>query len=413
MSNLIGTITTNTQVITGVVQEVGRQGYSAYELALLDGFVGTLQEWLESLKGRDGIAAVVQETGTDTTLAMSQDAITRELGLKVDKEIGKSLVDDLEITKLLTVAENATANRSDSVTDLLLSDKVDKVLDHSLVSDAEILRLSTVDNFDNSGNVVALLTKVDKEAGKSLIADSEITRLSTVTNFDNTANETALAGKVDKVLGKQLSDENYTLSEKNKLAGLESSRWKGLFTSYAQLPSTGSSGDYADVDAGSGSDVQRYIWDGSDSKWIAQSGIVTALTGAEIKQLYEAQPDTNAFSDAEKGKLAGIAAEATKNRSDAASDALLANKVDKVSGKGLSTNDFTTTEKNKLTGIAVEATKNRSDAATDTLLAGKIDKTAIKQATGTSATDVMSQKAVTDLVGDINAVLDAINGEIV
>ena len=30
---------------------------------------------------------------------------------------------------------------------------------------------------------------------------------------------------------------------------------------------------------------------------------------------------------------------------------LLANKVDKVSGKGLSTNDYTTTEKNKLAGI--------------------------------------------------------------
>lgn len=39
----------------------------------------------------------------------------------------------------------------------------------------------------------------------------------------------------------------------------------------------------------------------------------------------------------------------------------LDNKVDKVSGKGLSTNDYTTTEKDKLAGIAAEATKVDDD----------------------------------------------------
>ena len=44
----------------------------------------------------------------------------------------------------------------------------------------------------------------------------------------------------------------------------------------------------------------------------------------------------------------------------------LDNKVDKISGKGLSTEDYTTTEKNKFSGIASGATVNSSDA---TLLA--------------------------------------------
>lgn len=47
-------------------------------------------------------------------------------------------------------------------------------------------------------------------------------------------------------------------------------------------------------------------------------------------------------------------------------------KVDKVTGKQLSTNDYTTEEKNKLGGVATGATANRSDAATDLLLAGKV-----------------------------------------
>lgn len=44
----------------------------------------------------------------------------------------------------------------------------------------------------------------------------------------------------------------------------------------------------------------------------------------------------------------------------------LDNKVDKISGKGLSQEDYTTTEKLKLSGIAPGATENSSDA---TLLA--------------------------------------------
>jgi hypothetical protein len=38
------------------------------------------------------------------------------------------------------------------------------------------------------------------------------------------------------------------------------------------------------------------------------------------------------------------------------------NSVEKVAGKGLSTNDYTTAEKNKLAGIAAQATKNDTDA---------------------------------------------------
>lgn len=42
---------------------------------------------------------------------------------------------------------------------------------------------------------------------------------------------------------------------------------------------------------------------------------------------------------------------------------MLGNKVDKVSGKGLSTNDYTTAEKNKLAGIATGANKTIVDSA--------------------------------------------------
>lgn len=59
-------------------------------------------------------------------------------------------------------------------------------------------------------------------------------------------------------------------------------------------------------------------------------------------------------------------------------DSLLNNKVDKVTGKGLSTEDFTSDEKTKLANIETEA-----------------NKTIVVQTTGSSTTDVMSQNATT------------------
>lgn len=59
-------------------------------------------------------------------------------------------------------------------------------------------------------------------------------------------------------------------------------------------------------------------------------------------------------------------------------------------------------------------TKAESDAryyekqATDTLLDEKVDKTDIVQSTGTSETSVMSQKAVSDIIGNVEQLLNSI-----
>jgi len=48
-STIVGTINDNSQNIIGTVQEVGARGYSAYQLAQLNGYSGTVTEWLLSL----------------------------------------------------------------------------------------------------------------------------------------------------------------------------------------------------------------------------------------------------------------------------------------------------------------------------------------------------------------------------
>lgn len=147
------------------------------------------------------------------------------------------------------------------------------------------------------------------------------------------SDQVALDSKVDKVAGKGLSDTNFTQAEKDKLSSLESSKFVGLFVSESALPLPGSEGDYANVDGGVGSDVYRVIWDSNDNKWVRVQGVSTELTPAQIKQQYESNPDTNAFTDDDKAKLSGVAVEATKNRDDSENaDKVHAHVIDDVTG---------------------------------------------------------------------------------
>lgn len=146
-------------------------------------------------------------------------------------------------------------------------------------------------------------------------------------NVDNTsdadkplsnAETNALSGKVDKETGKGLSQENYTTEEKTKLASLAPDKWLGEFPSLLALQTAhpvGIPGNSAYVDLGEGVPVATYAWDSSDQSWVKQQGDTTAETPESVKQKYESNPDTNAFTDAEKTKLSGISsgADVTKD----------------------------------------------------------------------------------------------------
>ena len=124
---------------------------------------------------------------------------------------------------------------------------------------------------------------------------------------------TVVAGKVDKVSGKGLSTEDYTTAEKTKLAGIASGAEVNV---------------NADWNSTSG-----------DSQILNKP---TTISGFSITDAY------------------------TKTEVDNS----LSNKVDKVSGKGLSTEDYTTVEKTKLAGIAANANNYSLPIASSTVLGG-------------------------------------------
>ena len=155
--------------------------------------------------------------------------------------------------------------------------------------------------------------------------------------------------KVDKVSGKGLSTNDYTTAEKNKLAAITES---ADAVGYSQTSGSSVSGVY---------EIGK----------ITINGTATTIYGKDTNNTYSAVGTTGnpgLMTAADKTKLDGIATGATKTVVDSALDSsstnpvqnevintALGNKVDKVSGKGLSTNDYTTAEKNKLAGVTESA----------------------------------------------------------
>lgn len=94
----------------------------------------------------------------------------------------------------------------------------------------------------------------------------------------------------------------------------------------------------------------------NSAKSYSDTNLATAksYTDTKVADLVGSAPET-------MDTLAEVAAaiEAHQDVTDALNSAI-GNKVDKVSGKGLSTNDYTTTEKNKLAGIATGAEVNQN-----------------------------------------------------
>lgn len=58
MSELKGTVATSGAIQGNLQGLYAKDGYSAYEVALLNGFEGTETEWLASLKGADGYTPI-------------------------------------------------------------------------------------------------------------------------------------------------------------------------------------------------------------------------------------------------------------------------------------------------------------------------------------------------------------------
>lgn len=145
---------------------------------------------------------------------------------------------------------------------------------------------------------------IDNEATKNS-SDSDLRDRSTHTGTQVAATiidlPDLLVTKVDVEPGKVLSDVNITQEEKDKLASLEDSHFKGGHIGLAGLEAahpTAVAGDFAFVDDGLNVLVYRWNALSEPAAWELSPGESTEVTPAQVKQLYEDNPDTNPLTNA-------------------------------------------------------------------------------------------------------------------
>lgn len=125
----------------------------------------------------------------------------------------------------------------------------------------------------------------------------------TASAIKNAASASAIKAKYES----NTNTNVFTDDEKSKLSSLEGSKFLGTFLTSSAIPVVGAvAGSYADVDGGVGNDVERYIFDVNDAKFVKSSSSIAGETAASVKTKYESNANTNAFTDSEKTKLSEL-----------------------------------------------------------------------------------------------------------
>lgn len=114
-----------------------------------------------------------------------------------------------------------------------------------------------------------------------------------------------------------------TDAERSAIALIEPTKFKGTFASLGAIPTVGAAAGMYAILSNAGNDTIA-IWDVGLGAWVNTGNSVTAETAATIKTKYESNANTNAYTDAEKIKLAGITDAANITAFTAALDAAIA-----------------------------------------------------------------------------------------
>lgn len=212
--------------------------------------------------------------------------------------------------------------------------------------------------------------------------------------------KTWLGGKVDKIDGKGLSANDYTTTEKTKLAGIASGAEVNVQPNWDETDTTSDAYIRNKPVIPDGAVIYHNL--GQNTDGAIDQKVVTDNLNAKVPNTRKVN-NKALSSDIELGgsdiviggggdwKVLTVL-EGFQNLGSAMGD-----KVDKVSGKGLSTNDYTTTEKNKLAGIASGAEVNvQSDWNQTTTTADDYikNKPAIDTSMSGTSTNLVQNKVI-------------------
>ncbi len=354
-------------------------------------------------KSELNILEVVQETGQSTSKVMSQNSVSSLLSQKANLNdlsnvaYSGSYIDLSNKPNIPTKTSDLTndsnfISNSDlsgsyynkSQTDNLLSLKVNK---------NDLSTVATSGQYSNLSGLPSIPSKTsDLTNDSNFVSSSDLS-----TNFySKTQTDTLLGDKVDKITGKGLSTEDYTSSDKNKLANIEQEANKTIVVNQTGTSTTDvMSQNAVTVALGTKADVNNLSTvaiSGSYNDLLDKPSIpsvipsVVQTTGSSTTDVMSQNAVTTVLSSkADSSNLSSVATSGSYND--------LLNKPTIPTKTSDLTNDSNFVSSSNLATVATSG--SYSD------LSNKPTIPSVVQSTGSSTTNVMSQNAVTNAIPTI------------
>lgn len=290
----------------------GSDGLSAYQIAVQNGFVGSNSEWLNSLKGAAAAKGDDGDNGwspvfkTESFEGGSYLKIIDWVGGEGDKPSTLGYVSELGIVDNIAVASNLKGERGLQGERGEKGDKGDKgdtgaegVQGEQGLSAYDIAVLNGFEGTEEDWAISLNPSEVSK-APNNIISKKIDGMFAEAPAYDPEAMALAIDALPDKNI--------MTDAQKAKLEELKTSKYLGTFLTPEEIPLEGAeAGNYADVDSGEPDvDTERWIYDADSLKFVKAISVPASETSESVKEKYESNPDTNAFTDADKLKLDSI-----------------------------------------------------------------------------------------------------------
>ena len=171
-------------------------------------------------------------------------------------------------------------------------------------NDKEVYKYDTADGWVPLVSPERVKSIYESNANTNAFTDAEKTKLS---GIENNATADMSNAEIKIAYEANTNTNAFTDAEKVKLANLSASRFLGVYPTLTALRAAHpapSEGSFAYVDQGPSTDIMSYIWDVNDLKYVPQASGNTQETPESVKVKYEANDDTNAFTDYEKELIA-------------------------------------------------------------------------------------------------------------
>lgn len=443
----------------------GIQGWSAYEVAVKHGFVGTEEEWVQSLK-QPALDAAAEALDAKAQVEATEKAVKEAEALRVTAEQGRVNAENTRVSNENTrisnedsrkaeeskrvTAENeriAAENSRKSEEDIRKTNEANRISAESSRASAETLRASAeVERNTNEQKRIEEETKrISSEEGRVAAetkrVDNEDARIAAETARD-TAEQERESNEATRQANEAIRETQEAAREKNTADAITAVNEAKTAAQQATTNATTAANnantqanrakEYADNPPKVGDDGYWYLWDEVNDVYVntgwPSSGIILkgsldspedldTIVDPQLSDSYIVGTDLYFWNGTEwvnMGRFQGPQGEPGKDAelSKAAIEAVLVGEVTththdtryytKEAGKGLSTKDYTAEDKKKVTNLGSYVSNATGATADANAVAITLEKK--NPTTGTADSSAITiDKATTSKAGVMSA----------